>query len=238
MTNKRLYAYAPLLFSSFSMACPNWQASTTNNQISGWDHQLNPQNIRVVSDPKGSDARVVNLTITENSTWPNGHTRAEVKHDGCATHEGENTYFSWEFYLEEPIKRFNHIAYWETAHSYQQSMGFYLTPKIENGKSITELAFFSNQPHPNVHWQTILQVGKWHKIAMAITWSEKKENGKISLWFNGQKVVTQLAAKTKPDTHPLFIQLGLHRNQSEAPIDSIYIRKAKETTSLALLLNK
>ncbi|MEP0357502.1 MAG: heparin lyase I family protein [Paraglaciecola sp.] len=227
-----------LLFSGLTIACPEWHASTENNQATGWDYQLNPQDITIVTDPKDKKTLVTKLTITPNSTWPNGHTRAEVKHNGCATSEGDTSYFSWEFYLDRPIKITNNIAYWETDKTYQQSMGFYLTPEVKNGHPITELTFFSSHPKRQIHWQKTVEVGKWHKIDMALTWSENKQDGQINLWFNNQAVVTKLNAKTKPDANPLFIQLGLHRNQSEAVTDVIYLRHVKEASSLAQLLTK
>lgn len=60
-------------------ACPNWQAKVENGQASGWDYQLNPQNIEVVSDPQDTKSQVIKLTITPDSIWPNGHTRTETK---------------------------------------------------------------------------------------------------------------------------------------------------------------
>ncbi|WP_133468125.1 heparin lyase I family protein [Paraglaciecola marina] len=236
MAIKALLTAVILLFSGLGIACQEWQASTKNNQVSGWDYQLNPQNVMVTPDPKDSSAKVIKFTITPDSIWPNGHTRAELKHNGCATNEGDTSYFSWEFYLDRPIKITNNIAYWETDKTYQQSMGFYLKPEVKSGHPITELTFFSSHPKRQIHWQTIVEVDKWHKIDMALTWSENKQDGRISLWFNNQAVITKLTAKTKPDANQLFVQLGLHRNQSDTLVDTIYLRNVKETRSLAQLL--
>jgi hypothetical protein len=219
-------------------ACPNWQAIVENSQLLKWDYQLNPHNIEVVSDPQDHKSQIIKLTITPSSTWPNGHTRTEVKHNGCTTSEAENTFFSWEFYLDKPIKTSNNIAYWETDNSYQQSMGFYLAPILNNNKTTTELTFFSSLPKRIAHWQDTVTIGEWNKIAMAITWSESEQSGRISIWFNHQPILTELAVKTKPDTNKLFVQLGLHRNQAEPEIDSIYLRNIKEVADLKTLLAK
>lgn len=227
-----------LLLSSVTHTCPSWQSKIDDNPLSGWDYKLNPQHITVVADPLNTQAQVIKLTITPKSTWPNGHTRTEVKHNGCATDEAEKTFFSWEFYLDKPIKTTNSIAYWETANSYLQSMGFYLEPKLNNNKVSTELTFFSNLPIRKTHWQETVPIGAWHKIAMAITWSESEQSGRISIWFNHQPILSELAVKTKPDTNRLFVQLGLHRNQAEPAIDNIYLRNISEAASLAQLLAK
>ena len=170
-----------LLLLLVTSVCPNWQSTIENSQISGWDYQLNPQNITVVADPLNTQSQVLLLTITPDSTWPNGHTRTEVKHNGCATGEAENTFLSWEFYLDKPIKTTNNIAYWESDKSYQQSMGFYLAPKLNNNKATTELSFFSSLPKRKIHWQETLTIGEWNKIAMAITWSESEQSGRINM---------------------------------------------------------
>jgi hypothetical protein len=232
---RRLLLASTLLVSSLSFACPNWQANIKNNQPAGWDYQLNPQDMAVVADPVGLELPVLKLTITPDSSWPNGHTRTEVKHDGCSTDEGEQTFLSWEFYLEKPTTTLNNIAYWETVNTYQQSMGFYLEPKMENGEISTELAFFSSLPERKTHWQETVKIGTWNKIALAITWSELEQRGRVSIWFNHQPILTQLIVKTKPDANKLFIQFGLHRNQAESTIDSIYLRNVREADSLAKL---
>lgn len=227
-----------LLLPLVTNVCPNWQSTIENSQISGWDYQLNPQNIAVVADPLNTKSQVLLLTITPDSTWPNGHTRTEVKHNGCSTNEAESTFFSWEFYLDNPIKTTNNIAYWETDKSYQQSMGFYLTPKLNNDDITTELSFFSSLPKRKTHWQEAVAIGEWNKLAMAITWSESAKSGRISIWFNHQPVLSELAVQTKPDANKLFVQLGLHRNQAEPAIDSIYLRNVRESSSLEKLLER
>lgn len=227
-----------VIFPFFVNACPHWQATVNNNQLAGWDYQLNPQNIAVVNDPQDEKSQVIKLTITPSSTWPNGHTRTEVKHNGCATDEAQSTFFSWEFYIDNPMQTTNNIAYWESDKSYQQSMGFYLSPKLHNNKPTTELTFFSSLPSRKTHWQNPVTVGEWNKIAMAITWSESQQKGRISLWFNHQPILTELNIQTKPDTNKLFVQLGLHRNQAEPEIDSIYLRNLREVNSKEQLLKR
>lgn len=247
-----------LCISTLGIACPSWQANIKNDQPSGWDYQLNPQDITLLPDPKDTTSQVTKLTITPDSAWPNGHTRVELKHNGCTTDEGENSYFSWEFYLDKPITTTNNIAYWETDKTYRQSMGFYLQPFKNSGehkeanneekngelkgkgrnnhKESSKLSFFTSLPSLKVHWQGTVKVATWNKIALAITWSEAEQKGLVSVWFNGKNVVKALRVKTKPDANKLFIQLGLHRNQAQDTIDSIYLRNVREAASLEQLL--
>jgi hypothetical protein len=234
----RFLLTSTVLISSWGFACTNWQATVENAQAVGWDYQLNPQNIAVLGDPQNPHEQVIKLTITPDSTWPNGHTRTEVKHNGCTTEEGESTFFSWEFYLDKPITTFNNIAYWETDKTYQQSMGLSLQPNVGGDENSSSLAFFSNLPKRKVHWQDAIKVAQWNKIALAITWSESNQRGQVNLWVNHQPILTKVAIQTKPDANTLFVQLGLHRNQAEPTIDSIYLRNVIEVTSLALLLKR
>jgi hypothetical protein len=227
-----------LLLPLFTHACPNWQATVENGQPAGWDYQLNPQNIQVVNDPQETESPVIKLTLAHDSTWPNGHTRTEVKHNGCATGEGESSFLSWEFYLDKPITTKNNIAYWETDKTYQQSFGLYLQPNPSNNQDTSKLTFFSNLPEYKVHWQAAVKIGKWNKIALAITWSESEQNGRVSLWVNQKPILTKLAVQTKPDINSLFIQLGLHRDRVEDSIDNIYLQNIKETSNLVELLTE
>lgn len=221
----------------YANACPNWQPAIEDNQVIGWDYQLNPHNISVVKDPFNNQSQVIKLVLSTDSTWPNGHTRTEVKHNGCATNEGDSSFFSWEFLLDNPIKTSNDMAYWETDNSYLQSMGFYLTPKQDKSNVSTELTFFSSLPSRKIHWQNTVTIGEWNTIAMAIIWSESEKNGQVSLWYNNHPILTELPVKTKPDANKLFVQLGLHRNQAEPAIDHIYLRNIKEVANLTTLLS-
>lgn len=217
-------------------ACPVWHAKFKDGQLAGWDYLLNPQNIQMVADPSSGLEKVLKMTITPDASWPNGHTRVEAKHKGCSTNEGQHTFFSWEFYLDKPVRTFNHIAYWETNKTYQQSMGFSLQADSESGTNDSQLAFFSSQPERRIQWKGIIPVKTWHKISLAIKWSENKSKGEINLWLNNKQVIENLAIQTKPDANQLFIQLGLHRNQAEVAEDSIYLKNIKELDSLAKLL--
>lgn len=230
--------YLLLLLPFLTNACPNWQATVEENQPYGWDYQLNPQNIAIVNDPQDIHSQVIKLTITPDSTWPNGHTRTEVKHNGCATSEGESTFISWEFYLDKPITTQNNIAYWETDNTYQQSFGMYLQPSSDDDNNVSKLTFFSNSPERKIHWESSIKSDEWNKISLAITWSESGQNGRINLWVNHQPILTQLPVLTKPDANDLFIQLGLHRSQAEETIDSIYLRNVREVSNLEQLLKK
>lgn len=222
--------------SSMSLACPSWQAIIDDDQPKGWDYLLNPQHIRIESDPSSIVDKVLKMTITPDASWPNGHTRVEVKHNGCNTEEGQHSFFSWEFYLDKPVQTFNHIAYWETDKTYQQSMGFSLQPSSNSNTHESELAFFSSQPKRLTRWTHMVQTKQWHKLSLAIKWSQSASEGSVNLWLNNKQVIDNLTVQTKPDPNQLFIQLGLHRNQAEAAEDSIYLRNIKEFESLATLL--
>jgi hypothetical protein len=230
------FVYLILLFPNIVYACQTWEASIGKNKLLGWDYLLNPEGMTVVTDPVAVKSTVLKLTITPESLWPNGQTRVEAKHNGCQTGEGENTFISWEFYLDKNIQTKNSIAYWETNKTYQQSMGMYLSPFIVDSKEATQFTFFSRLPKSQIHWQQVIEPNKWQRIALAIKWSALQSDGKISLWLNGKPIFTELATQTKPDENELFIQLGLHRNQAESVVDSIYLRNITEFSNLAALL--
>jgi hypothetical protein len=117
-------------------------------------------------------------------------------------------------------------------------MGLSLQPNLVSDQNTSKLPFFSKLPKFKTHWQNTVKVGEWNKISLAITWSESQQNGRVNLWVNHQPILTELAVQTKPDANQLFIQLGLHRNQAEATIDGIYLRKVREVANLTQLLKR
>ena len=66
---------------------------------------------------------------------------------------------------------------------------------------------------------------------MKIVWARTAGNGRVSVWFDGQPVVEEAAAPTKPNGADLFIQMGFHRDRSQAAVETIYIGDAIEGTS-------
>jgi hypothetical protein len=218
-------------------ACPYWYAQIIDDKPAGWDWELNPKDIELVDDPLGVKGKVAKFTITAKSDWPNGHTRVELKHNGCNTEEGETTYIAWEFYLEKPFNTLNDIAYWESENSYKQTMGFSIRPGGMHNLNKNIIRFFSQLPSLRVHWQNPIKIGVWHHLAMAVRWSESAEQGEVSLWFNKKKVVDSIKVQTKADHNKLFIQMGLHRNNAEMPEDSIYISNVYEGQNIKDLLD-
>ncbi|MFT4938984.1 MAG: hypothetical protein ACI88A_002016 [Paraglaciecola sp.] len=240
MTHKLLYLTLFLAFITTTKsvnACPDWYAQIIDAKPAAWDWELNPQGIAVVDDPLGVKGKMTKFTITAKSTWPNGHTRVELKHQGCNTDEGETTYIAWEFFLEKPFNSLNDIAYWESDGSYKQTMGFSIAPGGMHNLNKNIIRFFSRLPDRRVHWQYPIKIGAWHQLAMAVRWSESVEQGEVSVWFDKKKVVDRVKVQTKADHNTLFIQLGLHRDQAEIPEDSIYISNVHEGRNIEDLLN-
>jgi hypothetical protein len=223
-----LLALILVLAHSSVLACPQWFAEMDK----GWDGKLNPEDITLVDDPLGGLQKVVKLTITEHSSWPNGHSRVELKHVGCTTAEGETTHISWQFYIDKPLLTLNDIAYWESDSSYIQAMGLAISPHQNEMTSGNEVRFYSNLPQRKIHWRQELAVGIWHEVSMEIHWSETKNGGQISLWFDQHKVIDGLKLQSKPDHNKMFIQIGLHRNQAEVVQDSIYLNNIYESAEL------
>lgn len=216
-----------------------WQSDFEENNLSEWSGKLNPdkngsrQNIVVVDTPVHSGARAAELTIHPDDLWPgNNHNRVELHQDGQRTKEGETTFFSFYFMLHDDAQVHDDIGYWESDNSYQQSMALYVDPSPEG----TTLGFRTNRPSGKEHFKVPLTAQAWHQVTMQILWSTDASKGRVSIWLDGKQVADEVPAQTKPDGNDLFIQVGFHRNASEAAVETISIDDAVEGTTLSDVL--
>ena len=83
---------------------------------------------------------------------------------------------------------------------------------VEPGGGGTQLSFRTNHPSGMMHYNGPLTIEAWHQLAMQILWSENAGTGRVSVWLDGEKIVDDVAAKTKPDSNRVFVQVGYHRN--------------------------
>jgi MYXO-CTERM domain-containing protein len=217
-----------------------WRGDFETGDLSQWGSLLNPtkgerKNINVVMTPVHGGTRAGEVVIHPDDLWQgNNHNRVELHYDAVEgrTAEGQTTFFSFYFRLPADTQTTNDIAYWETANSYQQSMAFWLEPM---GGS-TQLSFRTNQPSGMTHYKGSVTIEAWHQLAMQILWSENASTGRVSAWLDGQKIVNDVAAKTKPDSNRVFVQVGYHRNATATPIETIHLDDAIEATTLAEVL--
>jgi uncharacterized membrane protein YgcG len=120
------------------------------------------------------------------------------------------------------------MAYWESDQTYQQVMAFNVIG--------TKVQFITQKPSYTVHWDADDRAtpGVWHSIAMRILWSKSSADGRLDVWFDGEKVVDDLAAQTLADDNPHFTQLGLLRGPEDfADSPVIVLDAAAEGDSLA-----
>ncbi len=203
--------FAPLLltltFTATLRAEPTWEGDFETGDLSQWSYLLNEEGLSVVSDPVQSGMSAGRIEITKDNLWSNGLNRVEFQHKPKAEliAEGGSVYFGWSVFLPETLTQDDHqIGYWETDVTYQQVMSLHARGE--------DLSFNSNSPF-NLHWQGegLLTAEQWHRIVYHVQWSGDAASGRVSLWFDGQKVVDEAAAKTYLG-NPAFIQLGILRD--------------------------
>jgi hypothetical protein len=214
-----------------------WRGDFETNDLSQWNTTLNlttgqRTNISVVSSPVFAGQYAGELVIHPDDLWPNAHNRVELHYDAQRTGEGETTFFSWYFLLPQDVQVHDDIGYWESAQSYQQTMAFYVDPTAAG----MDLSFRTNRPSGTRHFTGALTAGVWHQLAMQILWSTDASIGRVSVWLDGASIVDGVAAQTKPDVNDVFVQVGFHRNQTETPVETIYIDNAVEGTTLGDVL--
>jgi MYXO-CTERM domain-containing protein len=214
-----------------------WRGDFETGDLSQWDTTLNlttgsRTNISVVSSPVFAGQYAGELVIHPDDLWSNAHNRVELHYDAQRTGEGETTFFSWYFFLPQNVQVHDDIGYWESAQSYQQTMAFYVEPTAAG----MDLSFRTNRPSGMRHFTGPLTASAWHQLAMQILWSTDAGTGRVSVWLDGALIVDDVPAQTKPDANAVFVQVGFHRNQTETPVETIYVDNAVEGTTLGDVL--
>ena len=206
-----------------------WVGDFETGDLSQWTFVANGEYIALQSGLVGEGELAARVELHNDAVWPNGLKRVELQHlpEAYRTAEGATTWFAWSFYLPEalPEEYDQAIGYWESNNSYQQVMAF----NVQGD----DIVFATRRPSNVVQWQAddVVTPGVWHRIAMRVTWST--EQGSVSVWFDGQQVVDEAAAKTLADGNPCFVQIGLLRDAIEfADVPVIVLDDAVEGDSI------
>jgi hypothetical protein len=69
----------------------------------------------------------------------------------------------------------------------------------------------------------------WHRVVFHVVWGADYDTGRVSLWFDGEKVVDSVSARTYLG-NPAFIQLGILRDTIVTP-ETLFIDEALEGSS-------
>jgi hypothetical protein len=225
-----------LLAPCVAVAAPAWFGDFETGDLSQFSSLLNPTINRVdyITMEQGEVAQgsyATRIELHNDAVWSNGLKRVELNHrpgEG-RTGEGATTFFAWSVFLpdELPSDPSQQIGYWESNNSYQQVMAFEAVG--------TTLRFSTRRPQNVVQWEGegVLTAGEWHRIAMSVTWSTSPDQGSVSVWFDGEPVVTDGGAQTLADTNAHFVQIGLLRGAFEfEDVPTIILDHALEGDSL------
>lgn len=214
-----------LLVATKTEARETWRGDMETGNLAQWSAQLNAEGSSVVDDPVLYGGHAAKITITNANLWSNGLNRVELQRKPAAalTEDGSEVYFGYSIYLPEALTNDDHqLGYWETQKSYVQVMSLHA-----HGE---DLSFNTNQPY-QVHWQAqgALTPETWHRIVYRVAWSSEVGGGRVSLWFDGEKVVDGVPARTYLGD-PAFIQVGILRDTIEQ-VETLYLDEAFEGTS-------
>jgi hypothetical protein len=211
-----------------------WRGDFESQGLSQWSGTNHGDCIDLVSDTvlEGENAARIEINDDEGHIWSNGLNRVEFRYEpgAAATAEGQDLYFGWSFMLPELFTQDNHqIGYFESKDTWQQMMSF-----VVEGSS---LSFVTRRPQNVQHWSTeALEAGVWYDLAMHIRWSKDRNEGLVSVWFDGEKVVGEKSAQTLNDDNAHFIQLGILRD-TIATDESMYVDNARRGTSIEDVLS-
>lgn len=196
-------------------------------RASGLDAFLYLPGMRVVDDPlpfEGQYSARMEITPSALPQGRGGHNRVEVKKNfDESAEEGTETFFGWSFMMPAPTQTHNDIGYFESANTFRQRVAFFVDPTPDGTASrlggrinlVSGADYFT--------FEKVLQPGRWYRLVTHVIWSTDPTVGRVSVWLNGEQIVTDMAGRTKEDDNHMFVQAGLHRDQQEEPIETIYL---------------
>lgn len=182
-----------------------WRGDFETGDLSQWSYVLTDAGFSVVTEPVLEGGHSAKIAIDGTHLWSNGLNRVELQRKPDAGAEGSEVYFGWSLYLPEALTNDDHqIGYWESDQSYKQVMSLHARGQ--------DLTFNTNLPGYKEHWKGTgrLTPGTWHRVVYRVFWSAAPEMGKVSLYFDNELVVDQVAARTYVD-NPAFVQVGILR---------------------------
>ena len=130
-------------------------------------------------------------------------------------------YVQYWLYMKDAPKDRDNFFYWEGSPppSYNNVMTWWVEPK-EGGGTLIRYGT-GNLGRNGTHWEADFMIGKWHRLAMHIHWSEDPEKGNTRLWFDGVPVLDK-KLNTKGPESVYFCQPGIHRSPHRPSVDTIY----------------
>ncbi len=212
-----------------------WTTTGTRSQ------NATQRNVQVVNDlvepgrvQQGKYA--AKLTIHEDDVFNAQQLRVQLGGPKVTVEEGSDTYMSFYLYMAEPPKDRDNFFYWEGTPppKYNNVMTWWLQPKDGGGTLIKYGT--GNLGRNGTEWEADFTIGKWHRLAMHIHWSEDKEKGNTRLWFDGVLVMDK-KLKTKGAESIYFCQPGIHRSPHRPSVDTIYFDNFILADTLEEVLN-
>lgn len=214
-----------------------WQGNFETGDLTQWSYLLNPAGISLSSEHNAEGRYAAHVTIegTPEYLWKNNPAlnRVELQYrpEPERNAEGADLYFGWSFMLPALFTRSRHeFGYWESAPGFHQIMRFNLS-----GESISFQMTSMQEPL----WKSdaAIKANRWFDIAMHVHWSTDPAKGYVSVWFDGDAVITRAPARTLvPGDDQVFIQLGILRDVTNA-VEEIYIDNALAASSIEDILS-
>lgn len=214
-----------LAWTNSSDARETWRGDMETGTLGQWSYQLNGEGLSVADDVVLYGKHAAKVRITPENLWSNGLNRVELQRKPALelTQNGKQVYFGWSLYLPTALSADDHqLGYWETQETYTQVMSLHARGQ--------DLSFNTNQPAAE-HWRGAgrLTPGVWHRVVFHVVWSDQADAGKVSLWFDGERVVDNVTARTYLG-QPAFIQIGILRDTIDA-VETLYLDEAFEGSS-------
>jgi hypothetical protein len=209
-----LIAIGCLGWASAAQAKVLWVGDFETGDLTQWDSTNliktgDRLNLVIESDTVAEGTKAAKIELQQDIIFePYNQSRVEVKHNGLHTMNGEESYYVWSFMVPKDAEIRSNIGYWESLSSSLNTMTFFIEPAQGGG---TNVKFGTGDLGKTVRWTALLELNKWHRMAIHNKWSQGAD-GTVDVWYDGVQVVTAaMAPMTRYSPVPGISPAGLRR---------------------------
>jgi hypothetical protein len=171
---------------------------------------LTERNAQIVSDfvPPGAK-HAVKMTIHPDDKFGKNQLRVQLGGPNIPIDEDSHIRVSFWLAMKDPPKDRDNIIGWEGSPG-GSVMKWWVEPK-EGGGTLVKFGI-GNLGKDGIHWIADFPIGKWHQLAMDVTWSFYPDKGNVKCWFDGEVVLDkEMKTRYNLKQFAVYCQPGIMR---------------------------
>lgn len=213
---------AVMVATSSARAQVLWRGDFATGDLSQWTKRQTVDaatRLRVVRGGEIGAAWALQATVRhgDDPIGASGH-RSELVYLGDDVGEGDTRVYRWQVRWPEDyasVERWQIFTQWH----HSGPNGSPPVALLVRGEEV-RLVLAGAQ----VLWSGPLERIRWHDVVLEVVWSSDPSQGRLTLWYDGVRVLADAAAQTLFPGQGVYLKQGLYRAAAIRPEQSVYQR--------------